>query len=416
MRRALRFVGLMHTALYHLLPPPPNCSPMLAAIRQRAGAAAAAGAAFLPHPLFAVTASRADQTARGVSLRQTASAAESVEYDDAQPYGTKGITRGFVSHSSRSESAGRHDLYQGSGRGFRQQGAEGGRSFSGRSSRGGGSSRGRRSSSAGRVGTDGGPQEQDSGSLTSRAGAGRSGSGRSRGARVFGGLRAAGSRRTEVMDDVSQRSLSLSAADEDFTGSGSGRQRGRASTRGRDGGGRGESRSGRRGPAGAPPWRAEHAARPSGPAQQRAAVATPSMGAASAAMHPPYPGPYPDPDPVPRNAGITGGRWDDNDAALVAQSLKDAETLRRKFADQGASVNMSRLFCRCTGTRANAQVTVICADCPSNCDTCCPVWWREWLTIPTINTHDGHCKAPAHSDVCHPSPLTCIRKTRNRMP
>jgi hypothetical protein len=39
---------------------------------------------------------------------------------------------------------------------------------------------------------------------------------------------------------------------------------------------------------------------------------------------------------VPRNAGITGGHWDTNDAALVEQSLKDAETLRRRFAEHGA--------------------------------------------------------------------------------
>lgn len=61
-------------------------------------------------------------------------------------------------------------------------------------------------------------------------------------------------------------------------------------------------------------------------AQSTAAAVTASAASASAAAVP---------DAVPRNAGITGGRWDVNDAALVERTLKDSETLRRKFADQG---------------------------------------------------------------------------------
>ena len=62
------------------------------------------------------------------------------------------------------------------------------------------------------------------------------------------------------------------------------------------------------------------------------------------------------PDAVPRNAGITSGRWDVNDAALVERTLKDAETLRRKFADQGARLIPSRLLL-CRHTRCPQERT-----------------------------------------------------------
>ena len=321
----------MHTALCLLLPPPSNSPAMLAAIRQRSGAAVAAGAALLPHPLFALTAFRTDRTARAATIRQPAAADETSVYTDYQSTGPRGNVRQFASHSSRVVVPDQQDSLQEDGSGSGQRGGAGGRSHSSRSSRGRGRSSGRGGSSVGHVGSDGARQQRGGASLGSRSGMGRRGTDRARGGdRVFGGL-PAGNQSRGVADADVQRLSSFATVDVYPTGRG--RHRGRAPARGR-GSATGGSHARQRGPADSQPWRPETTATVTATARQLTAVATPSMGAA-AAMQIPHAGPYPDPDPVPRNAGITGGRWDANDAALVAQSLKDAETLRRKFADQG---------------------------------------------------------------------------------
>jgi hypothetical protein len=344
----------MHTALCHLLPPPSNGPSMLAAIRQRSGVAVAAGAALLPHPLFALASSRTEKTARGATLRQAASAAEPSDHKEFQFTGARGNVRQFSSRSSRIAILDQQDLLQAGSSGSGQHSEAGGSSHSSRSSRGRGSFSGRGSSSAGRVAADGARREHGGANLGSRAGAGRRGTGRARGGeRVFGGL-PAGNQIREFVDSTMQRPSSFSGADEDF--SERGQHRGRVSARGRSGG-RGGSQSRQRGPADSRPSRPASTATATATAQQFAAAATPSIGAAAAAQIP-HAGPYPDSDPVPRNAGITGGRWDANDAALVAQSLKDAETLRRKFADQGRCPGLQQPFTRFS------------------------LWSRSWSTLP----------------------------------
>ena len=312
----------MHTALCHTLPPPGKSPAMIAALRQRSGIAATAVAGLLPNPLLVLAASRTDIIARGAVLQHTQAVRSGADEQYAQAAARTATGRRFASGRSRDWSPDQREAREVNSSVFRQLDESDHTSQPSQPERARGSGRGRgRSGGAGGRSGDGTFQRQPSAERGSSAGSGQRGAAKpKRGGRTFGGLPSAAHRRSSAsfaganLDDVSDRSRSSapSSGDSRRQHSAAGSQH---SGRGRHSGGLDRQQmpksrtSGRR------------------PAELSAAAAA---AAAAAAMSSAVP------DPVPRSAGITGGRWDANDAELVERSLKDAETLRRKFADQGA--------------------------------------------------------------------------------
>ena len=303
----------MHPAPCRTLPPPANGPAMMAAIRQCSGKAAAAFNGLLPHPLLVLAISRTHSAARCAAHQQALSVFSAAYEAAAQPVAAGTDCYRFAGGRSQDWSPDQRHAQRVTSAAFGQRDDADARSQPVRLSRGRGSGRGR--------GRSGGMARSDEGSTPREAGsdsasAGPRGASRGRHDRVFGGLRSAG-RRQKLDEEV------------DF-GADTGRRgpRGHSSTAASQRNPSGSTTSGssdrQRGFA-ARSSISRYSKQPAMPSTAAYAAAA-AVNEASAEL----------PDAVPRNAGITGGRWDANDAALVERSLRDAETLRRKFADQGA--------------------------------------------------------------------------------
>ena len=317
-----RCAGLMHAALCHSLPPPANSPAMLSAIRQRSGIAAAAFAGLLPHPLLVLTTSRVHGAARAAAQPQAHAATTAAVDADAQPAARGAASGRFASGRGRNWSPEQQPARDVAGqqRGEASHASEPYLS-AGRGGRSGG--RGRGVSSRGRGGNADTQRQPGSDRAVSSSSAGYGRAAKGRGGRPFGGLPSAG-RHSRIDTPDSE------ADSDDATG------RSRNSHHSHAGTSRSEHSaarspripSGRRSntpdPQRQPAVDGSH--RRAAASAAAAAAATAAAASTSAAAVP---------DAVPRNAGITGGRWDVNDAALVERTLKDADTLRRKFADQG---------------------------------------------------------------------------------
>jgi len=295
---------------------------MLSAIRQRSGVATAAFAGLLPHPLLVLTTSRSHCAARA-AVQQHALAVHSTAQDtDAQPIADGAAGRRAASGRSQSWSPVQQHAREANISRDQQhgEGSHASQSYS-TTGRGRGSGRGRGPNSSRGRGGEGGSQRQPGSDRAVSSSAGRGSGAKGRGGRPFGGLPSAGRRArgeplTEADSDANtgrvlndQYSAATSRGEHGMAGShrfATGRRSDETSDRQR-----------RQAVSETSHWRAAHST---------AAAASAATTSAAAAV----------PDAVPRNAGITGGRWDVNDAALVERTLKDADTLRRKFADQGA--------------------------------------------------------------------------------
>ena len=337
--RTRRCQGLMHAAPCHSLPPPANSpATMLGALRQRSGIAATAFAGLLPHPLLVLTTSRSHCSTRAAAQQHAHAVYSPAQDIGAQPDGALG--RRAASGRSRNWSPEQQHAREVDSSADKQRGeashASQPYSTTGRG-RGRGVSRGR-----GRGG-EAGSQLQAGSDRAVSSSAGHSRGAKGRGGRPFGGLPSAGRRSRGDTPDEADSDANTgrvlhdrhSAATPRGQHSGAGSQRLPSSRRSGNTPGRQQRQ----------PMADDSQGRA---AQPMAALAAASAAATSAAAAVP--------DAVPRNAGITGGRWDVNDAALVERTLKDADTLRRKFADQGARVKPSRLLC-CRQTRCQRDRT-----------------------------------------------------------
>ena len=334
---------------------------MISALRHRSAAAAAAALPRLTPPLLSLLSLAPRRAIPGASQTATITYAA---YGRAQQSASR-YAPDHTANADRSTGDGQRSWQQSN----RGNGASSGGGYADDSSSGdwrnssapstpyrggssGGVSRGGRGSGRGRGrgGSDSysAPREEYNGGETSDTGRDfgsrdvSSSSGSYRGGSSFGGGRGRGR-------GGAGRGFSRGGGSTSFSGRGGGS----SSTRGAFRGSRSGASGGRSGDSDQAPYQSAFRNRQPPSEQARSSGSSPAnvsspssnnsntLGAARAAAALqvlPSVGPADVPDAVPRNAGITGGRWDTNDAALVEQSLKDAETLRRRFAEHGACV------------------------------------------------------------------------------